>query len=105
VLHVNSFNVDYRPDGSVQQFKSDLSVFDLDGREKQKKTISVNQPIRLGLCTPHHDNNITVLQLLSCQRAFSFNEACHGFQDQPCVLHLLLVAYIIIWVLLMEQCT
>lgn len=46
VLHVNSFNVDYRPDGSVQQFKSDLSVFDLDGREKQKKTISVNQPIR-----------------------------------------------------------
>lgn len=49
VLHVNSFSVDYRPDGSVQQFKSDLSVFDLDGRQKQKKTISVNQPIRCGL--------------------------------------------------------
>lgn len=46
VLHVNSFNVDYRPDGSVQQFKSDLSVFDLDGKQKQQKTISVNQPIR-----------------------------------------------------------
>ena len=49
VLHVNSFNVDYRPDGSVQQFKSDLSVFDLDGKQKQQKTISVNQPIRFVL--------------------------------------------------------
>lgn len=46
VLHVNGFDVEYRPDGSVQQFKSDLSVFDLDGNQKQQKTISVNQPIR-----------------------------------------------------------
>lgn len=46
ILHVNGFDVEYRPDGSVQQFKSDLSVFDLDGNQKQQKTISVNQPIR-----------------------------------------------------------
>lgn len=46
VLHVNGFDVEYRPDGSVQQFKSDLSVFDLDGNPKQQKIISVNQPIR-----------------------------------------------------------
>ena len=46
VLHVNGFDVEYRPDGSVQQFKSDLSVFDLNGNQKQQKTISVNQPIR-----------------------------------------------------------
>lgn len=50
VLHVNGFDVEYRPDGSVQQFKSDLSVFDLDGNPKQQKIISVNQPIRCAVC-------------------------------------------------------
>ena len=46
ILHVNSFNVNYRPDGSVQQFKSDLSTYDLSGQQRHQKTISVNQPIR-----------------------------------------------------------
>ena len=46
VLHVNSFDVEYRPDGSVKQFKSDVSVFDDNGKQKQQKLVSVNQPIR-----------------------------------------------------------
>ena len=46
VLHVNSFDVDYRSDGSVAQFNSDISVLDLDGREQQRRTIFVNSPLR-----------------------------------------------------------
>lgn len=49
VLRVNDFNIETRPDGSVAQFYSDLSVRDLDtGREVQRKTISVNDPLRWG---------------------------------------------------------
>lgn len=46
MLHVNSFDVKYRDDGSVEQFVSDLSVFDWQGRETLRKTISVNDPLR-----------------------------------------------------------
>lgn len=46
VLHVNNFNVDYRPDGSIQQFNSDLSVWDVDGHELQRNAIFVNKPLR-----------------------------------------------------------
>ena len=46
VLHVNNFNVDYRPDGSIQQFNSDLSVWDVDGHELQRSAIFVNKPLR-----------------------------------------------------------
>lgn len=73
ILHVNKFNIDYRPDGSIAQFYSDLSLIDpsqqptreqLDratseasstgapqqvfGREVMRKTISVNDPFRFG---------------------------------------------------------
>ncbi len=46
MLHVNSFDVKYREDGSVDQFVSDLSVFDGQGREQLRKSISVNDPLR-----------------------------------------------------------
>ena len=58
VLHVNNFNVDYRPDGSVQQFNSDLSVWNLDGQEQQRNTIFVNKPLRY----PH-----TFLHITTCE--------------------------------------
>lgn len=49
VLQVNDFRITYRPDGSVEQFFSDLSVLDLsDGAEITRKTISVNDPLRFG---------------------------------------------------------
>lgn len=45
-LRVNSFEVKYRDDGSVAQFYSDLSVLDSEGRERMRKLISVNDPLR-----------------------------------------------------------
>lgn len=54
VLHVNAFSIDYRPDGSVAQFYSDLSLTDpRDGRELLRKTISVNDPFRYGVSLHH----------------------------------------------------
>nr|AAM47499.1 c-type cytochrome synthesis 1 [Chlamydomonas reinhardtii] len=48
VIHVNKFTIDYRPDGSVAQFYSDLSLLDpaQGGKEMMRKTISVNDPFR-----------------------------------------------------------
>lgn len=45
---MNKFNIDTRPDGSVAQFYSDLSLKDFDGKELLRKTISVNDPFRYG---------------------------------------------------------
>lgn len=45
---VNKFNIDTRPDGSVAQFYSDLSLRDFDGKQLLRKTISVNDPFRYG---------------------------------------------------------
>lgn len=48
VMQVNKFSIDTRPDGSVAQFYSDLSLKDFDGKELLRKTISVNDPFRYG---------------------------------------------------------
>jgi hypothetical protein len=49
VLHVNGFRIETRPDGSVAQFYSDLSLRELDSdKEVLRKTISVNDPFRCG---------------------------------------------------------
>ena len=47
-VHVHSFDVDYREDGSVGQFNSDLAVGGgPDGASpRTRKTISVNDPLR-----------------------------------------------------------
>lgn len=48
-LRVNGFEIETRPDGSVAQFYSDLSLRDLDtGSELLRKRISVNDPFRYG---------------------------------------------------------
>lgn len=45
-LKVNRFWIDYTPKGGVDQFYSDLSVLDQEGREVDRQTIHVNQPLR-----------------------------------------------------------
>jgi cytochrome c biogenesis protein len=45
-VKVNRFWIDYTPDGNIDQFYSDLSVIDNQGKELDKKTIHVNQPLR-----------------------------------------------------------
>jgi cytochrome c biogenesis protein len=45
-VKVNRFWIDYTPDGVIDQFYSDLSVVDLEGKELEKKTIFVNEPLR-----------------------------------------------------------
>ena len=48
VLRLDRFTIDYRPDGSVGQFRSLLTERDLDGRELRQKEIYVNEPLRFG---------------------------------------------------------
>ncbi|MGC9503513.1 cytochrome c biogenesis protein [Baaleninema sp.] len=45
-LQVNRFWIDYTPDGTINQFYSDLSVVDENGEEIDRKTIFVNEPLR-----------------------------------------------------------
>ena len=45
-VRVNRFWIDYSPEGRVDQFYSDLSVLDDDGKEVKNKTIWVNQPLK-----------------------------------------------------------
>ncbi|HEY9908943.1 MAG TPA: cytochrome c biogenesis protein, partial [Thermosynechococcaceae cyanobacterium] len=45
-VKVNRFWIDYTPTGAIDQFYSDLSVLDKDGKEVKRKTIHVNEPLR-----------------------------------------------------------
>jgi cytochrome c biogenesis protein len=45
-VKVNRFWIDYLPDGNIDQFYSDMSVVDRDGKEVKHKTIHVNEPLR-----------------------------------------------------------
>jgi len=45
-IHVNRFWIDYTPSGGIDQFYSDMSVVDNQGKEVDHKTIFVNQPLR-----------------------------------------------------------
>lgn len=45
-VRVNRFWIDYTPDGTIDQFYSDLSVLDQGGAEVDRKTIYVNEPLR-----------------------------------------------------------
>ncbi|KAG2443724.1 hypothetical protein HXX76_002070 [Chlamydomonas incerta] len=66
VIHVNKFTIDYRPDGSVAQFYSDLSLLDpaQGGKELMRKTISVNDPFRFNGVTMYQtDWSLSALTL------------------------------------------
>jgi cytochrome c biogenesis protein len=45
-VRVNRFWIDYTPNGSIDQFYSDLSVVNRQGEELKHETIHVNQPLR-----------------------------------------------------------
>ena len=45
-VKVNRFWIDYTPKGDVDQFYSDLSVVDEQGKELDRQTIFVNKPLR-----------------------------------------------------------
>ncbi|NEP41803.1 MAG: cytochrome c biogenesis protein [Okeania sp. SIO2H7] len=73
-VKVNHFWIDYLPDGSIDQFYSDLSVVDKAGEELDRKTIHVNKPLKYGGVTMYQAdwaiagikfriNNSPVLQL------------------------------------------
>ncbi|PKU65808.1 cytochrome c biogenesis protein CCS1, chloroplastic isoform X1 [Dendrobium catenatum] len=47
-VHINKFFMDYYESGEVSQFHSDISLFDVNGKELMRKTISVNDPLRYG---------------------------------------------------------
>ncbi|XP_043709572.1 cytochrome c biogenesis protein CCS1, chloroplastic [Telopea speciosissima] len=64
-VHVNRFYMDYYESGEVSQFYTDLSLFDLDGKEVLRKTISVNDPLRYGGITMYQtDWGFSALQVL-----------------------------------------
>ncbi|EPS63374.1 hypothetical protein M569_11409, partial [Genlisea aurea] len=63
-VHVNRFFMDYYSSGEVSQFHSDLSIFDLDGKEAMRKTISVNDPLRYnGIAVYQTDWSLSALQI------------------------------------------
>ena len=45
-VRVNRFWIDYTAKGSIDQFYSDLSVLDKDGKEVDRQTIHVNKPLK-----------------------------------------------------------
>jgi cytochrome c biogenesis protein len=53
-MKVNRFWIDYTNEGSIDQFYSDLSVLDAQGKEVDRQTIHVNQPLK--------HNGVTVYQ-------------------------------------------
>ncbi|KAK4477087.1 hypothetical protein RD792_016295 [Penstemon davidsonii] len=64
-VHVNRFYMDYYSSGEVSQFHSDLSLFDLNGKEVMRKTISVNDPLRYGGITIYQtDWSLSALQIM-----------------------------------------
>ncbi|PSN10810.1 cytochrome C biogenesis protein CcsB [filamentous cyanobacterium CCP5] len=46
VVRVNRFWIDYTPEGTIDQFYSDLTVLDAAGNEVKQKTIHVNEPLK-----------------------------------------------------------
>ncbi|XP_022749136.1 cytochrome c biogenesis protein CCS1, chloroplastic-like isoform X1 [Durio zibethinus] len=64
-VHVNRFYMDYYDSGEVSQFHTDLSLFDLNGKEVMRKTLSVNDPLRYGGITIYQtDWSFSALQVL-----------------------------------------
>ncbi|XP_022763571.1 cytochrome c biogenesis protein CCS1, chloroplastic-like isoform X2 [Durio zibethinus] len=64
-VHVNRFYMDYYDSGEVSQFHTDLSLFDLNGKEVTRKTLSVNDPLRYGGITIYQtDWSFSALQIL-----------------------------------------
>lgn len=48
MITLEKFDIDYRSDGSVGQYRSILTESDLDGRIEKQQEIYVNEPMRFG---------------------------------------------------------
>lgn len=55
-VKVNRFWIDYTPDGTIDQFYSDLSVVNPQGEELKRETIHVNKPLRYDGVTYYQTN-------------------------------------------------
>ena len=77
IVRVNDFTIEYLPNGQVSQFFSDLSVVDSkNGREIQRKTISVNVPLREGGVTMYQtDWEIASMQVRVAEVGFKTEDA------------------------------
>jgi cytochrome c biogenesis protein len=63
-VKVNRFWIDYLPTGEIDQFYSDLSVLDKDGKEVDRKTIHVNEPMKhKGVTMYQADWSIAAIQV------------------------------------------
>lgn len=63
-VKVNRFWIDYLPTGEIDQFYSDLSVLDKDGKEVDRKTIHVNEPLKhKGVTLYQADWSIAAIQV------------------------------------------
>jgi cytochrome c biogenesis protein len=63
-VKVNRFWIDYLPTGEIDQFYSDLSVLDNDGKEVDRKTIHVNEPLKhKGVTMYQADWSISAVQV------------------------------------------
>lgn len=64
-VRVNRFTMDYYDSGEISQYHTDLSLYDLDGKEVLRKTISVNDPLRYGGITIYQtDWGFSALQVV-----------------------------------------
>ena len=63
-VKVNRFWIDYTQTGAIDQFYSDMSVLDKDGKEVKRKTIHVNEPLRYrGVTLYQADWSIAAVQV------------------------------------------
>jgi cytochrome c biogenesis protein len=63
-VKVNRFWIDYLPTGEIDQFYSDLSVLDQSGKEVDRKTIHVNEPLKhKGVTLYQADWSIAAIQV------------------------------------------
>jgi len=63
-VKVNRFWIDYTPAGAIDQFYSDMSVLDSEGKEVKRKTIHVNEPLRYrGVTLYQADWGISAIQV------------------------------------------
>lgn len=63
-VKVNRFWIDYLPTGEIDQFYSDLSVLDKEGKEVDRKTIHVNKPLKhKGVTLYQADWSIAAIQV------------------------------------------
>lgn len=63
-VKVNRFWIDYLPTGEIDQFYSDLSVLDQNGKEVDRKTIHVNEPLKhKGVTLYQADWSIAAIQV------------------------------------------